>query len=194
MPKVSAAHVEGRRKQILAAACRCFSRNGVHGTTVRDICREAGLSTGAVYGYFKSKGEIVEGIAALGRANTRELLFGSVKSAEPARALAEVMATAVDGLEVGAVELEQEDLEPGLLTAGQRVPRLLGGAVELVSAQARDRHTPRKISLGQDVDQQPVVELRVVVGLVEKAGNNAGSQPGHSFVVDAATSQEPEEV
>ena len=59
-PKVSEQHVEARRKQILDAAFACFAREGFHQTTMQDICREAGLSPGAVYGYFRSKEEIIE--------------------------------------------------------------------------------------------------------------------------------------
>ncbi len=59
MPKVSDAHLEARRQQILDAAEACFSREGFHQTSMQDICREAGLSPGAVYRYFSSKEEII---------------------------------------------------------------------------------------------------------------------------------------
>ena len=60
MPKVTEAHLETRRQQILEAAFACFSRQGFHQTTMQDICHEAGLSPGAVYRYFASKEEIIE--------------------------------------------------------------------------------------------------------------------------------------
>lgn len=60
MPKVSEAYLEARRQQILDAAMACFARQGFHETTMQDICREAGLSPGAVYRYFSSKEDIVE--------------------------------------------------------------------------------------------------------------------------------------
>ena len=59
MPKVSEAHIEARRQQILEAANACFSRQGFHQSSVQDICREAGLSPGAVYRYFPSKEHII---------------------------------------------------------------------------------------------------------------------------------------
>jgi AcrR family transcriptional regulator len=84
MPKVTEAHVEARRSQILDAACKCFSDKGFHQTTVRDICDRAGLSAGAVYGYFKSKDEILEAVGELGRENTRAALgLSQVHEAEP---------------------------------------------------------------------------------------------------------------
>ncbi len=59
MPKVTEAHLEARRRQILDAASACFARQGFHQTTMQDICREADLSPGAVYRYFAGKEEII---------------------------------------------------------------------------------------------------------------------------------------
>lgn len=59
MPKVTEAHLEARRHQILDAASACFARQGFHQTTMQDICREADLSSGAVYRYFAHKDEII---------------------------------------------------------------------------------------------------------------------------------------
>lgn len=63
MPKVSAAHMEARRQQILVAAMKCFSRAGFHRTSMKDIIHESGLSAGAIYNYFSSKDEIIDEIA-----------------------------------------------------------------------------------------------------------------------------------
>jgi AcrR family transcriptional regulator len=64
MPKVTEEHVEARRRQILTAALRCFAREGFHRTTMQDIFREAELSPGAVYSYFKGKDELILAIVA----------------------------------------------------------------------------------------------------------------------------------
>ena len=61
-PKVSEEHMEERRNQILDAAVATFSQKGFHQTTIEDIRLEAGLSRGAVYHYFKSKEDIIDGI------------------------------------------------------------------------------------------------------------------------------------
>ena len=123
MPKVTDAHVEARRNQILQAACSCFSRRGFHKTTVRDICDEAGLSTGAVYGYFKSKDEIVEAMAALGRENTRNLLFSAATSDESPRALAQVLEAAVGFLNSEQAR-ESTRLDVRLWGEGLHTPRI----------------------------------------------------------------------
>jgi AcrR family transcriptional regulator len=64
MARVSQAHLDARRRQILDAARRCFARNGFHATSMQHVLREADLSAGAVYRYFKSKDEIVAAIAS----------------------------------------------------------------------------------------------------------------------------------
>ena len=47
------------RERLLDAAVRVFARKGYAGTKIQDIVREAGLSTGAVYGRFGSKDELL---------------------------------------------------------------------------------------------------------------------------------------
>lgn len=74
MPRVSEDHLEQRRRQIIDAARRCFIRTGFHQTSMQDIFREAGLSAGAVYRYFKSKNDIIRAIATENQSRiTREL-------------------------------------------------------------------------------------------------------------------------
>jgi AcrR family transcriptional regulator len=60
MPKMSEKYLELRRSRILDAAVACFGRKGFHATTISDICREAGISHGAVYRYFPGKEKIIE--------------------------------------------------------------------------------------------------------------------------------------
>ncbi len=63
MPRRSQEYLDARRAQILAAAKRCFVRNGFHETSMQDLFAEAGLSAGAVYGYFASKDDVILAIA-----------------------------------------------------------------------------------------------------------------------------------
>jgi AcrR family transcriptional regulator len=63
VPKVSEEYRDARREQIMAAARRCFLRNGFHATSMQDLFAEAGLSSGAVYRYFASKDELIVAIA-----------------------------------------------------------------------------------------------------------------------------------
>ena len=54
---------QARRAQILDAARSCFLRRGFHATSMDDILVEVGLSSGAVYGYFTGKDELILAIA-----------------------------------------------------------------------------------------------------------------------------------
>ena len=63
MPKMSTAHLEARRAEILDAAETCFIRRGLHQTTMHDICEESQLSPGAVYRYFDSKDDLIDAVA-----------------------------------------------------------------------------------------------------------------------------------
>lgn len=53
---------EERRPQIIDAAIRLFVSKGYRKTTMADIAREAGLSIGGVYWYYKSKDAIIDAI------------------------------------------------------------------------------------------------------------------------------------
>lgn len=98
MPKVSKAHLAARREQLLAAATRCFARGGFHRTTMHDIVREAGLSAGAAYRYFRGKEEIVETIARERHQREREALAGADRHRALASALRELARAFVGGL------------------------------------------------------------------------------------------------
>jgi TetR/AcrR family transcriptional repressor of uid operon len=69
-----------RRDEILAAAQACFARAGFHQTSMQEICAEAGMSPGSLYRYFRSKEDIIAGIAERDRAETARQ-FAAVDSA-----------------------------------------------------------------------------------------------------------------
>lgn len=55
MPKVSEAHLEARREQILDGARKAFARHGYQGATVAKLEEEISLSRGAIFNYFPDK-------------------------------------------------------------------------------------------------------------------------------------------
>jgi len=63
MPRISKEKRAARRQQILDAATRCFTREGFHATSMKDIVRESKLSPGAIYCYFSGKHDIVAAIS-----------------------------------------------------------------------------------------------------------------------------------
>jgi TetR/AcrR family fatty acid metabolism transcriptional regulator len=48
-----------KHQQIIEAAVRVFARNGYYNSRVSDIAREAGVASGTIYLYFKTKEEIL---------------------------------------------------------------------------------------------------------------------------------------
>ncbi len=98
MPKVSQQHLDARRAEIVAAAGRCFARQGFHATTMQDVLRESGLSVGAVYRYFRSKNELIVAVAqeALGAASPR---LETVLLADPVPAPAEAVAGVIAAID-----------------------------------------------------------------------------------------------
>ncbi|HEY3368449.1 MAG TPA: TetR/AcrR family transcriptional regulator [Symbiobacteriaceae bacterium] len=58
-PRVSDEHKERRRQAILDAAMEVFLGRGYQVATINDISSECGMSVGAIYRYFRNKGEIM---------------------------------------------------------------------------------------------------------------------------------------
>ncbi len=72
MPRLKPDIQKARRAHILDAAELCFARHGFHRATMQDICKEAHVSPGALYGYFDSKEALIEGISERDRAEFAE--------------------------------------------------------------------------------------------------------------------------
>ena len=83
MPKISEEKRQARRDQILTASWRCFSRRGLHATSMEDIVREANLSFGAVYLYYKSKDELILAACSAAFQQMRALLVPVLTREEP---------------------------------------------------------------------------------------------------------------
>jgi AcrR family transcriptional regulator len=62
MPKVTQAHLDARRQQIVDAARQLFADQGFARTSMSDLVNASGLSNGAIYRYFTSKDEIITAI------------------------------------------------------------------------------------------------------------------------------------
>ena len=58
MTKVTQAHLDARREEILAAGVKIFARKGMQSATMAEIAEEAGISAGAIYRYFANKEDL----------------------------------------------------------------------------------------------------------------------------------------
>lgn len=99
MPRVSKAHKEARRGEILDSARACFARNGFQGATLQDIFAEAQLSAGAVYNYFKSKRDLILAIADMRHAEERAALASDER--DPLSALQAIARRFIDAYLTG---------------------------------------------------------------------------------------------
>ena len=72
---------QARRAQILDGARRCFLRRGFHATSMDDVLGEVGLSSGAVYGYFSGKDELILAIAEENMRQVAAVLADAVTAA-----------------------------------------------------------------------------------------------------------------
>jgi AcrR family transcriptional regulator len=98
MPKVSDEHVAERREHILRAATTCFARSGIHRATVDDICAEAGISKGAIYGYIKSKDDVVAALQVEAVQADAALVRRTTRQTDSARGLEETLRAAFGAL------------------------------------------------------------------------------------------------
>ncbi|MEV0473921.1 TetR/AcrR family transcriptional regulator [Streptomyces prunicolor] len=73
MPRLSEERREERRRHILTSAWSCFSRNGFHATSMDDVIAATGMSSSAVYRYFRSKDDLIDAAAAEALVLVRDL-------------------------------------------------------------------------------------------------------------------------
>lgn len=90
MPKLKPDTQRLRRENILDAAHKCFARGGFHATTMQDICREAGVSPGAVYLYFDSKEALIAGLCERDRAEFAERFAALAEAPDFLKALSAI--------------------------------------------------------------------------------------------------------
>jgi AcrR family transcriptional regulator len=152
--EAAAKETDALREQLLDAGARVFARQGYAGTKILDIVREAGLSTGAVYGRFKSKNDLLR--QAVIRTSTNAARFGGEGVERVADLLARAAARHAEPLtDSDAVRLEA-------FVAARRDPEV---ASALAEAQARWRDLAQPLvdaaladgTLADDVDPEAVL-------------------------------------
>ncbi|MEU2619671.1 TetR/AcrR family transcriptional regulator [Streptomyces sp. NPDC007157] len=90
MPRLSEERREERRRHILTSAWSCFSRNGFHATSMDDVIAATGMSSSAVYRYFRSKDDLIDAAADEALTLVRDL-FGRLLELRPTPSPAEVL-------------------------------------------------------------------------------------------------------
>jgi AcrR family transcriptional regulator len=65
MPRRDPAYMKGQREMIAGSALECMLENGLHRTSIRDICVRAGVSIGAFYGHFADRTDVIIAACAI---------------------------------------------------------------------------------------------------------------------------------
>jgi AcrR family transcriptional regulator len=73
-PEIPREPIDVHQLRIEAAALQLFTRQGFHGTNIRDIAEKAGVSPGAIYAYYSSKETIFEALVRSYRHCMRKFL------------------------------------------------------------------------------------------------------------------------
>ncbi|MCM2423862.1 TetR/AcrR family transcriptional regulator [Streptomyces sp. RKAG293] len=94
MPRLTDERREERRRHILTSAWTCFSGNGFHATSMDDVIAATGMSSSAVYRYFRSKDDLIDAAADEALALVRSLFDGLLEQ-RPTASPAEVVAAMV---------------------------------------------------------------------------------------------------
>ncbi|MBI4258380.1 MAG: TetR/AcrR family transcriptional regulator [Thaumarchaeota archaeon] len=82
MPRVYPEYKTEAKSRILRASLQAFSEKGYDGTTMNDVAKRLGVSKGALYLYFKSKGELFKEICELGPQILVKIMFTSFKDGD----------------------------------------------------------------------------------------------------------------
>ena len=161
VPRITAEQRAANRSRIVAAARRCFSRDGFHQTSMPDIAAEAGVSVGAPYRYFAGKEEIILELAG----DAFRVMFDPVEDfADTADevTLAGLTASTID--QVGG--------DPAVDAAGRDVPvgELLRCAVQAWGELLRHEGLRQQAQAGFD-------QVRGRIADALRKGRRAGSVP-----------------
>jgi AcrR family transcriptional regulator len=146
-----ASRAEARRTQIRTAAAECFRQHGFHGTSIAQISKAAGMSTGHIYHYFENKEAIIADIVAqdLDRLLT---LTAELRSASDVKSA--MVERAVEGVE--------GNLDPGMA----------GLQLEIVAEAARN---PRVADIVRTADRQCRDSLRETIRTLRQAAGHRDS-------------------
>ena len=150
------------RERLLVAAAAVFARQGYDGTKIMDIVRESGLSTGAVYGRFRSKNDLLREAIV-----TRAGATGTALGAEPVDRVAELIARAATRTDEPLSDAEALRLE-AYVTA-RREPEVAGALAD-AAATWRASVAPLVEAAQSDGTVAPDVDPEAVLFLVRLLG------------------------
>ena len=90
---------ESRRKAILQAALKSFSTKGFTETTMEDIRRLSGASTGSIYHHFENKEMLAQALYLEGRSDLNAALLRSITDRHPQEGIKALVYAYIDWFE-----------------------------------------------------------------------------------------------
>jgi len=90
---------ESRRKAILQAALKSFSTKGFTETTMEDIRRLSGASTGSIYHHFENKEMLAQALYLEGRNDLNAVLLASITDKHPREGIKALVYAYIDWFE-----------------------------------------------------------------------------------------------
>lgn len=152
---------DSTRQRLLDAATEVFLEKGYEGTRVAEVARRAGLTTGAIYGNFQSKADLLNAALAAG-CETQHRLFLDLLAMAPRDPGA---AAAVEAaLKSGEVKIEES--MAGIVPPDDVAPESMRLALELMTVGAIVMQ-----ALGRDIPAAP--DLAKVMQVVAAVLNTA---------------------
>jgi AcrR family transcriptional regulator len=160
MPKRDEHYMESRRQEILEATGRVIARQGLAGTSTTLICREAGISMGALYTHFRSRDEIIHALTAQNTADVRDAVTFAT-AAEMRRKLRARLKRFTHAAFSDAIRVEVQLLAEA--AASEAVQKALG--VNFDASRAAMRESLRKV---QEAGEIPAgTDIRAAAAVIE---------------------------
>ena len=174
MPRLSESTRAQRREHILTSAWRCFSRDGFHVTSMDDVIAATGMSSSAVYRYFRSKDEIIRATAEEGVVRVAQIFVDlldhdpSPDPAETVKLLVAELHRRTDHPEYDltrlALQTWAESLRDPVLHS--RVRRLYSDALDRIGELAQRWRDGGHLPPNADTDAVATTVLSTMFGLI----------------------------
>ena len=202
MPRITDERRAARREQILEAARACLHEHGHEAVTLEMNIARSGLSTGAVYGYFKGKDEIISAVVTEGTAAMGRQLAPVLKDPEPPplpELMEQLLGTiaafgqdkqdGIDRLLVALHGWSHSQSDPGLRAATRAAYR---SQRELLAGTVRRWQAAGLLGPGADPDGVAQLLQSIILGFAaQRALAGDADVQAHARALDALTRRCP---
>ncbi|MFH0730196.1 MAG: TetR/AcrR family transcriptional regulator [Pseudomonadota bacterium] len=166
---------ESRQRQILNAAAACFVRRGFHQSTMQEICREANLSPGSIYRYYRGKEEIIAVLVEESCADFLSLFDAGRDRTDIARAFNDLIDAVLEKIRDPAlcclhIEANAEALRNPRMTG--IVERRDAAILSALADMIRQAQSKGAMDENLDPDMSAEIMVALVKGLAMRKGIN----------------------